>query len=49
MEAELTVPLERLGIGADAPYAVEDLLTGERLEWQGARQSVRFDPAERVG
>jgi starch synthase (maltosyl-transferring) len=49
VEAELAVPLERLGIGADASYEVEDLLTGERLQWQGARQSVRFDPAERAG
>jgi starch synthase (maltosyl-transferring) len=49
VEAEVAVPLERLGIGEDASYEVEDLLTGERLRWQGARQSVRFDPAERAG
>ena len=49
VEAELTVPLARLGLTEDAPYEVEDLLTGERERWLGARQGVRFDPAERVG
>jgi starch synthase (maltosyl-transferring) len=49
VEAELAVPLDRLGIGENASYEMEDLLTGKRLRWQGARQSVRFDPAERVG
>ena len=49
VEADLAVPLERLGIGENAPYEVEDLLTGERLRWEGARQSVRLDPAERAG
>jgi hypothetical protein len=28
---------------------VEDLLTGERLQWQGRRQRVRFDPGQRAG
>jgi len=49
VEAELTVPLERLGVGEGASFEVQDLLTGERLRWQGTRQSVRFDPAERAG
>ncbi|MBA3317583.1 MAG: alpha-1,4-glucan--maltose-1-phosphate maltosyltransferase [Gemmatimonadales bacterium] len=49
VEAELAVPLERLGIGENATYEVEDLLTGERLRWKGARQPVRFDPAVRAG
>jgi starch synthase (maltosyl-transferring) len=49
VEAELTVPLARLGVGPDAPFEVEDLLTGERRRWCGPRQTVRFDPAERVG
>jgi starch synthase (maltosyl-transferring) len=49
VEAELAVPLERLGVGEDASYEVEDLLTGERLRWQGTPQRVRFDPAERAG
>jgi hypothetical protein len=49
VEAELTVPLDRLGLGGEAAFTVEDLLTGERLHWRGARPCVRFDPAERVG
>jgi hypothetical protein len=49
VEAELAVPLERLGIGENAAYEVEDLLTGERLRWQGTPQPVRFDPTERAG
>jgi starch synthase (maltosyl-transferring) len=49
VEAELSVPLERLGIDEKAGYAVEDLLTGEMLQWRGGRQRVRFDPAERAG
>jgi starch synthase (maltosyl-transferring) len=49
VEAELAVPLERLGLGEDAGYEVEDLLTGERRSWRGARQPVRFDPSERAG
>ena len=47
--AELVVPLERLGVAPDAGFEVEDLLSGERRRWQGARQQVGFDPAERVG
>ena len=49
VETWLTVPLERLGIGKSDAFEVEDLLTGERRRWRGARQSVRFDPAERAG
>ncbi|MBA3553308.1 MAG: alpha-1,4-glucan--maltose-1-phosphate maltosyltransferase [Gemmatimonadales bacterium] len=48
VEAELTVPLERLGVAEDAPFEVEDLLSGERRTWCGAQQTVRFDPADRV-
>jgi starch synthase (maltosyl-transferring) len=47
--AQLEVPLEPLGLGTEAGFEVEDLLTGERERWQGARQQVRFDPAGRVG
>jgi starch synthase (maltosyl-transferring) len=43
------VPVEELGLAAGERYAVEDLLTGERFEWRGARNYVRLDPAERVG
>jgi starch synthase (maltosyl-transferring) len=49
VEADLAVPLERLGLGEGASYEVEDLLTGERLRWQGMPRRVRFDPAERAG
>ena len=49
VEAELEVPLARLGLGAAEPYLVEDLLTGERQQWCGERQPVRFDPEGRVG
>jgi starch synthase (maltosyl-transferring) len=43
------VPLQELGIGADEPYEVEDLLSGARYTWRGARSYVRLDPAENVG
>lgn len=40
----LTVPLEALGIAPDAPYQVEDLLTGTRRLWRGARHALTLDP-----
>jgi starch synthase (maltosyl-transferring) len=49
VEAELTVPIDRLGLGETEGYEVEDLLTGERARWSGPLQRVRFDPAERAG
>ena len=50
VEAELDgARSTRLGVSPDEPFEVEDLLTGERQRWSGARQPVRFDPAERVG
>ena len=49
VEAELVIPVERLGVGEDAAYEMEDLLTGERFRWRGSRQCVRFDPGERAG
>jgi hypothetical protein len=49
VEAELAVPIERLGISEDVNYEVVVLLTGERLRWEGDRQTVRFDPADRAG
>jgi starch synthase (maltosyl-transferring) len=38
------VPIDELGIAADEPYEVEDLLTGARYVWRGARNYVRLDP-----
>jgi starch synthase (maltosyl-transferring) len=43
------VPLGALGIGADEPFAVDDLLTGARFTWRGARNYVRLDPAHQPG
>lgn len=42
------VPVGALGFGPDAEYQVEDLLTGARYTWRGARNYVRLDPAEQV-
>ena len=39
------VPLDVLGIEEHEPYEVEDLLTGARYTWRGARNYVRLDPA----
>jgi starch synthase (maltosyl-transferring) len=49
VEADLVIPLERLGLDDGADYTVEDLLTGERLQWQGRQRRVRFDPGQRAG
>ena len=48
-ETVVHAPLAALGLGEDQPFAVEDLLTGTRYTWQGARNYVRLDPAERPG
>ncbi len=48
-ETIVVVPLLALALSVDQPYEVEDLLTGERYTWRGARNYVRLDPAERVG
>jgi starch synthase (maltosyl-transferring) len=42
------VPLEQLGIGADEPYVVRDLLTDATYTWRGARNYVRLDPSQQV-
>jgi len=41
-------PLWEYGLPWDADYVVEDLLTGERWTWHGARNYVALDPAVRV-
>ena len=37
--------LQALGLPADAPYQVDDLLSGARFLWRGARNYVALDPA----
>jgi starch synthase (maltosyl-transferring) len=44
LETMVHVPLDALGLDRDEPYVVEDLLTGERHPWRGARNFVRLDP-----
>lgn len=41
-------PLWEYGMGWDADYVVEDLLTGERWTWHGSRNYVALDPSVRV-
>ena len=40
----LELPLELLGLSADEPYQVHDLLGGGRYLWHGARNYVELDP-----
>ena len=41
----LTLPLSALGLPADRPYRVQDLLTGSTFTWTGPRNYIRLDPA----
>jgi len=41
----LTLPLDFLGVQADRPYQVHDLLSDARYLWDGARNYVELDPA----
>lgn len=43
-EAHVEFPLGDMGVGADGAFDVEDLLSGERHRWWGARQPLRLDP-----
>ena len=43
--AWITLDLAALGLEEDEPFEVEDLLTGERWPWRGARNWVRLDPS----
>jgi starch synthase (maltosyl-transferring) len=47
-ETMVDVPLAALGIDANEPYEVNDLLTGARYTWRGSRNYVKLDPSERV-
>ena len=41
----IDLPLAALGLPADGPYQVEDLLTGMKFTWAGARNYIRLDPS----
>ena len=43
------VPIAEMGIAPDEAYTVDDLLTGARYTWRGARNYVRLDPAQQPG
>ncbi len=42
-------PPDLLGLDPQQPYDVEDLLTGARYTWRGARNYIRLDPAIEPG
>jgi starch synthase (maltosyl-transferring) len=42
----LELPLDDLGLAPARPFALHDLLTGERYEWVGGHNYVELDPAE---
>ena len=44
----IEMPIAELGIAADTPYVVEDLLDGTTYVWRGGWNYVRLDPAERM-
>jgi starch synthase (maltosyl-transferring) len=44
-EGWLHLPLDELGLAADAPYEMRDLLGDARYVWRGSRNWVRLDPA----
>lgn len=41
----LTLPLEQLGLRADRPYQLRDVLSDATFTWQGARNYVDLNPA----
>ena len=45
----VTLPLEEMHIPLDRSYEAEDLLTGERYLWHGARNYVELNPSQAVG
>jgi starch synthase (maltosyl-transferring) len=48
-DTTVELPLGELGLRAEQPFEVEDLLTGTRYLWRGPKNYVKLDPAERVG
>jgi len=45
VDVRVHVPIDDLGIGADASYAVRELLGGATSTWRGAEQMLHLDPA----
>ncbi len=45
----VTMPLDALGIPSDRGYEAEDLLTGARYLWNGARNYVELNPGRLPG
>ncbi len=45
----VTLPLWELGIPEDCAYEAEDLLSGERYLWNGPRNYIELNPAQRAG
>jgi starch synthase (maltosyl-transferring) len=44
-DSMVDVPLDALGLAADEPYEMHELLSDTRWPWQGPRGYVRLDPA----
>lgn len=42
----LTLPLRQLGLAEFEDIEIRDLMTGNALQWVGARQTVELDPAD---
>lgn len=45
-EGLIELPLDDLGLPADEPFPVQDLLTGERYAWRGSNNYVKLVPDE---
>ncbi len=43
-ETVIELPLWRWGLGDDAGFTVDDLVTGQAQEWRGKWHSIRLDP-----
>jgi starch synthase (maltosyl-transferring) len=48
-ETMVHVPIDDMGIAAEEPYVVHDLLTGARYTWRGERNYIRLDPHDQPG
>jgi starch synthase (maltosyl-transferring) len=44
VETEIVFPLEAMGLTPDASFETEELFTGARQVWRGARHNIAFDP-----